>query len=71
MTKSLFCSSTRDVCEAVGLSATTLKELRRQGALVPSKHFRYVGAGRIRPRLVWNVQAVEAALLNHSRRLKP
>ena len=70
MTKTLFAWTTAQVCEAVCLSASTLKALRREGVLTPGRHYRYAGIGKLRPRLRWNLAAVEEALSTRSRRLK-
>lgn len=70
MTKTLFAWTTAQVCEAIGLSASTLKELRRQGVLVNGRHYRFAGAGKLRPRIRWNLAAVEDAITVRSRRLK-
>lgn len=70
MTKTLFAYTTAEVCAAVGMCASTLKALRRQGVLTAGRHYRYAGIGQVRPRLRWNLQAVEEALTMRSRRLK-
>lgn len=70
MTKTLFSATTRDVCDYLDLGPRCLKRLRDQGYLVAGKHFRHVGVGTIRPRIRWNLAAVEEAITNRSRRLR-
>lgn len=70
MTQTLFAHTTLEVCEALGIGERVLKRLRDEGTLVSGRHFRYVGSGRKRPRLRWNLTATDEAITHRSRRLK-
>lgn len=60
--------TTVEAVDALRISTTTLRRLRKEGILKPGIHFRVMGAGAIRPPLVWDGAAIDAALVNRSRR---
>jgi hypothetical protein len=60
--------TTVEAVDALRISTTTLRRLRKEGILKPGIHFRAMGAGSIRPPLVWDGAAIDAALVNRSRR---
>ena len=60
--------TTVEAVDALRISTTTLRRLRKEGVLKPGIHFRAMGAGSIRPPLVWDGVAIDAALTNRSRR---
>ena len=60
--------TTVEAVDVLRISATTLRRLRKKGVLKPGVHYRAMGAGSIRPPLVWDGSAIDAALVNRSRR---
>ena len=60
--------TTVEAVDALRISTTTLRRLRKEGILKPGIHFRAMGAGSIRPPLVWDGSAIDAALTYRSRR---
>jgi len=60
--------TTVEAVDVLRISATTLRRLRKEGVLKPGVHYRAMGAGSIRPPLVWDGSAIDAALVNRSRR---
>ena len=60
--------TTVEAVDALRISPTTLRRLRKEGVLKPGIHFRALGAGAIRPPLLWDGVAIDAALTNRSRR---
>jgi len=60
--------TTVEAVDALRISATTLRRLRKEGVLKPGVHYRAMGAGSIRPPLVGDGSAIDAALVNRSRR---
>ena len=64
-----FLLTTREVGEQLRLSETTLRRLRREGVLRPGQHFRAVGGGTLKPPLLWDAAATDAALAQYSRRV--
>ena len=60
--------TTVEAVDVLRISATTLRRLRKEGVLKPGVHYRAMGAGAIRPPLVWDGAAIDAALVNRSRR---
>ncbi len=60
--------TTVEAVDVLRISATTLRRLRKEGVLKPGVHYRAMGAGSIRPPLVWDGSAIDAALTNRSRR---
>lgn len=49
-------------------SDSTLRRLRREGVLKPGQHYRAQGTGTVKPVLLWDAAAVDAALAQRSRR---
>lgn len=70
MTPTQFTATTSQVCAALAIDRRTLKRIIAEGFLQPGEHYRQHGVGRIRPRLRWNLAAVEQALTLRSRQLK-
>ncbi len=60
--------TTVEAVDVLRISAPTLRRLRKEGVLKPGIHYRAMGAGSIRPPLVWDGSAIDAALVNRSRR---
>jgi hypothetical protein len=63
-----FSLSTSEVSAQLRLSDTTLRRLRKEGVLKPGQHFRAVGGGTVKPALLWDAAATDAALAQRSRR---
>ena len=53
---------TSKAVKALGMSDRTLRNLRQQGVLQPGLHFAVRGSGITRPRLLWDVPAIQQAL---------
>lgn len=70
MTRTVFSTTTSELSEFLGLGERVLRQLRADGVLQAGKHYRHVGAGCVRPRIRWNLAAVEEALTHRSRRLR-
>lgn len=64
-----FSATTDEACEALRISDSSLRRLRKEGVLQPGIHFRAIGGGQIRPALIWDVDASDLALARRSRRL--
>jgi hypothetical protein len=60
--------TTREVAAELRLSDSTLRRLRREGVLKPGQHFRAIGGGTVKPSLLWDAAATDAALAQRSRR---
>ena len=60
--------TTLEAAEVFRISATTLRRLRTEGILKPGIHFRAMGAGTVRSPLIWDGEAIDAALTHRSRR---
>ncbi len=60
--------TTLEAAEVFRISATTLRRLRKDGVLKPGIHFRAMGAGTVRSPIIWDGEAIDAALTNRSRR---
>lgn len=63
-----FTATTSEVVVQLRTSDSTLRRLRREGVLKPGLHFRAIGSGTVRPSLLWDPQATDAALAQRSRR---
>jgi hypothetical protein len=63
-----FTSTTAEVVDQLRTSDSTLRRLRKEGVLKPGLHFRAIGSGTIRPSLLWDAAATDAALAQRSRR---
>ena len=63
-----FTLTTKEVAERLRLSDSTLRRFRQEGTLKPGLHFRAIGTGRKKPHLLWDADAVDAALVRRSRR---
>lgn len=63
-----FTLTTREVAAELRLSDSTLRRLRREGVLKPGQHFRAIGGGTVKPSLLWDAAATDAALALRSRR---
>jgi hypothetical protein len=59
--------STPELQDALRISESTIRRLRREGVLKPGVHYRNVGVGVNRPRMFWNPEAVDQALANRTR----
>ena len=46
-----------------------VRRLRKEGVLKPGVHYRAMGAGSIRPPLVWDGSAIDLTLAQRSRRV--
>ncbi|MBD2718104.1 helix-turn-helix domain-containing protein [Synechococcus sp. FACHB-909] len=68
-TKPRFSLSTAELAEILQISHKTIQRLRADGSLRPAKHYVAVGAGSVRPRLRWDLAAVEEALRLRTRRM--
>lgn len=60
--------TTLEAAEVFRISATTLRRLRKDGVLKSGIHFRAMGVGVIRSPLIWDGEAIDAALTHRSRR---
>lgn len=63
-----FTATTSEVVVQLRTSDSTLRRLRKEGVLKPGLHFRAIGSGTVRPSLLWDAAAVDAALAQRSRR---
>ena len=54
--------TTAEMCSALKISESSLYILRKKGVLLPGVHYRAQGPGRVRPKLIWDPEAVDAAL---------
>ncbi|MEB3260109.1 MAG: helix-turn-helix domain-containing protein [Cyanobacteriota bacterium] len=63
-----FTLTTREVADRLRTSDSTLRRLRREGVLKPGVHYRGQGLGTLRPVLLWDAVATDAALAQRSRR---
>lgn len=70
MTPTQFTATTSQVCAALAIDRRTLKRIIAEGFLQPGEHYRQHGVGRVRPRLRWNLEAVDEAISQRTRRLK-
>lgn len=68
LTQMPFNLTTLEAVDALRISSTTLRRLRKEGILKPGIHFRAMGAGAIRSPLIWDGEAIDAALTHRSRR---
>jgi hypothetical protein len=69
LTVPAFNATTPELSQQLRVSDSTLRRLRLEGALKPGVHFRALGSGTKRPPLLWNVEAVDQALAQRSRRV--
>ena len=60
--------TTAEVCEWLGISRETLRQLRLRGVLQPGKHFRRGGCTQGKGPLQWHLENVEATITGWSRR---
>jgi len=60
--------TTAEVCEWLGISRETLRQLRLRGVLQPGKHFRRWGCTQGKGPLQWHLENVEATITGWSRR---
>lgn len=70
MTARRYTATTPEVCAALGIDRRTLNRIIAEGYLQPGKHYRQHGVGQRRPRLRWNLEAVDEAISQRTRRLK-
>ena len=63
-----FSFTTSELSEQLRVSDSTLRRLRREGVLKPGQHFRAIGGGTVKPALLWDAAATDAALAQRSRR---
>ncbi len=63
-----FTATTKEVADQLRTSDSTLRRLRREGVLKPGQHYRAQGTGTVKPTLLWDAAAVDAALAQRSRR---
>lgn len=70
MTARRYTATTPEVCAALGIDRRTLNRIIAEGYLQPGKHYRQHGVGQRRPRLLWDVEAVDQALDQRTRKLK-
>jgi hypothetical protein len=64
-----FTLKTRECAQKLRTSEKTLRRLRLDGYLRPGIHYRAIGTGRVRPALLWDPEATEAALAKRSKAL--
>lgn len=64
-----FSLSTAELIEALRISESSLRRLRREGVLKPGTHYRIKGLGTTRAPLMWDPQSTEAALAQRARRV--
>jgi hypothetical protein len=57
-----------EVCEWLGISRETLRQLRLRGVLQPGKHFRRWGCTQGKGPLQWHLENVEATITGWSRK---
>ena len=60
--------TTAEVCEWLGISRETLRQLRLRGVLQPGKHFRRWGCTEGKGPLQWHGENIEASITGWSRR---
>lgn len=61
-----FTHTTLEACKTLRVSDSTLRRLRQQGVLKPGVHYRALGDGAIKPTLIWDIAATDAALATRS-----
>ena len=66
-----FRSTTQETALHLRTSDSTLRRLRREGVLKAGLHYRAIGSGTIKPTLLWDPEACDAALAQRSRRALP
>ena len=64
-----FTLTTEGAVDALRISSTTLRRLRKEGVLKAGVHYRAMGAGAIRPPLVWDGIAIDLTLTQRSKRV--
>lgn len=64
-----FTLTTAELSQQLRISDSTLRRLRREGVLKPGHHFRAIGGGTVKPALLWDPAATDAALAQRSRRI--
>jgi hypothetical protein len=64
-----FNHTTAEAAKALRTSARTLLLLKKEGAFRAGVHYRPLGCGKVRPKLVWDITAVETALVKRSKAL--
>ena len=60
--------TTAEVCDWLGISRETLRQLRLRGVLLPGKHFRRWGCTQGKGPLQWHLENVEATITGWSRK---
>jgi len=70
MTPRRYTASTLELCAALGIGRKALRTLIAEGWLLPGKHYRQHGTGKVRKHLIWDIDAVGQALDQRTRRLK-
>ncbi len=64
-----FTLKTQECAQQLRTSGKTLRRLRLEGHLRPGIHYRAIGAGKVKPSLLWDPEATEAALAKRSKAL--
>ena len=64
-----FTLTTQEAAGVLRISRATLARLRKDGILKAGVHYRAMGAGSLRPPLIWNEEAIELTLTQRSRRV--
>jgi hypothetical protein len=64
-----FTHTTSECARLLRTSTKALRQWRCEGYLKPGEHFRALGPGRIRPSLIWDPEATEAALARRTKKV--
>lgn len=66
--QSQFTHTTKELSVELRLSVSTLRRLRKERVLQAGIHYRAVGAGLVRPALLWNPVATDVVLARRSKK---
>ncbi len=64
-----FTLTTHECAQALRTSPKALRLWRSEGFLKPGVHYRAIGPGKVRPTLLWDREATEAALAKRTKTL--
>lgn len=64
-----FAHTTAEAAKVLRTSSRTLLLLKKEGAFRAGIHYRPLGIGKVRPKLLWDITAVEAALVKRTKAL--
>lgn len=70
VTQRKYTATTLELCASLGIGRKTVRHLIAEGYLQPGKHYRQHGVGKQRPRLMWDIPAVDQAISYRTTKLK-